>query len=292
MIAIEKINPIIIFVFFFLSFFITFLSFNPIILGIVFISSWILYLILQGYKSGFNNLLLDLCIVVLSAVINPLFSHEGETKLYYFAGNVVTAESMIYGVFAGLMVCTALLISSNFTHLIKSDGLIYVFGKFVPSLGMLLDLTFSMVPKMKRQKDKVDDSLYALGLYKDANIFKKLKLKIKVFSTTLTWAIENSVTTADSMQARGYGMMHRSSYNLHKFDVYNVILIILTMVLGIVPIVFMFLGSAEFEYYPRILFTFENNDLIVYIFTFIMMNLLSLIYIGDEIRWELLKQKI
>ena len=45
------------------------------------------------------------------------------------------------------------------------------------------------------------------------NFIRKVKIQVKNFSITATWALENSVDTADSMVSRGYGVKRRTNFN-------------------------------------------------------------------------------
>ena len=64
----------------------------------------------EGKKSVLFLLKFCLPMVLLTAFINPAFSHEGVTILYYFSsGNPLTLESILYGVGAGVMLVTVLL---------------------------------------------------------------------------------------------------------------------------------------------------------------------------------------
>ncbi len=250
-------------------------------------SALLLYWLICGLKSTSKMFALTLVVMLLSTLLNPIFSHNGATKLFYFNNYPVTMEAFVYGLFAGMMVCAGLLWGANWTKILRSDGVLYLFGKVAPKFATLINLTLGMIPKMRKQFKKVDENMFALGLYDKKKLFNLIKVKMKVFSITLTWAIENSVSTADNMQAKGYGLTGRKNFNLHKFDIYDVILLVLTLCFGILACVMLILNNATFYYYPTITFNFTGVDLAVYIPTVVFMNLPIICGIGENLKWRL-----
>ena len=78
----------------------------------------------EGRKAVLFSLKICLPMVLLTAFINPAFSHEGVTRLLYFpTGNPLTLESILYGLSAGVMIATVMLWFVNFNRIITSAGL-------------------------------------------------------------------------------------------------------------------------------------------------------------------------
>ena len=68
--------------------------------------------------------------ILLTALINPIFNHEGVTILGYLpSGNPVTQESVIYGICAALMIVSVICHFSCYNEVMTSDKFIYIFGK-------------------------------------------------------------------------------------------------------------------------------------------------------------------
>ena len=80
--------------------------------------------------------------MLLTAFLNPAFSHEGVTILLYFpTGNPLTLESILYGLSAGTMLATVMLWFLNFNRVITSDKFIYLFGRIIPTMSLVLSMT-------------------------------------------------------------------------------------------------------------------------------------------------------
>ena len=92
-------------------------------------------IILNGIETlKFIAMLLPL--MLISALINPAFNHEGVTVIAYLpSGNPLTLESVLYGIVAASMVATVICWFSCFNKIMTSDKFIYLFGRIIPSLS-------------------------------------------------------------------------------------------------------------------------------------------------------------
>lgn len=174
----------------------------------------------QGKKSvGF---LLKFCLplVLLTAFINPAFNHEGTTILLYFSnGNPLTLESILYGFSSGCMIITLLLWFSAFSAVMTSDKFIYLFGKVIPALSLVLSMTLRFVPKFKTQMKNVADAQRCIGRdISGGSLISRTKTAITIVSIMITWSLENAIETADSMKSRGYGLKGRTAFSIYRFE--------------------------------------------------------------------------
>lgn len=174
----------------------------------------------QGKKS--ISFLLKFCLplVLLTAFINPAFNHEGTTILLYFSnGNPLTLESIFYGFSSGCMIVTLLLWFSAFSEVMTSDKFIYLFGKVIPALSLVLSMTLRFVPKFKTQMKNVADAQRCIGRdVSSGSIMSRTKTAITIVSIMITWSLENAIETADSMKSRGYGLKGRTAFSIYSFE--------------------------------------------------------------------------
>ncbi len=83
-------------------------------------------------------------------VILPLFNHRGATPLFYIQGQAVTKESVLMGAVVTLMLVSVLLWMRLGLYLLDSEKLLYLSGRIVPALGLMLSQIFRMIPLMKK----------------------------------------------------------------------------------------------------------------------------------------------
>jgi energy-coupling factor transport system permease protein len=205
-----------------------------------------------------------------------------------FTGNPVTLESVIYGMAAAGIICAVLLWFSSFNVIMTEDKLLAVVGTIMPHVAMLLAMVFRFVPKLVRQGKSVADANKALGM-KTKGLKNKIKTQMDIFSITATWALENSVDTADSMKARGYGAGKRTSYNNYKIEMRDVAVILWIVILSATVCIGIGKGAATTYYYPVI--QIKNNILVYISYTALCITPI-LIDIREAVRWHRLRLKI
>ena len=78
--------------------------------------------------------------------MNPAFSHQGITVITYLpTGNVLTLESVLYGLAAACMLAETLLWFRIMCGILTTDKIVYLFGKGFPVLGLMLSMILSFL---------------------------------------------------------------------------------------------------------------------------------------------------
>ncbi|MBQ6020451.1 MAG: energy-coupling factor transporter transmembrane protein EcfT [Clostridia bacterium] len=188
---------------------------------------------------------------VLTAVLNPMFNHRGATILAYFpSGNPLTAESLIYGAFAGVLLAASLFWFASLTEIMTTDKFVYLFGRVLPSLGLLLSMALRFVPLFHRKFRDAMDVQRASGGGSEKTA-ARVRRAASAFSMVVTWALENAAQTADSMKGRGYGMRGRTSFSIYRFTPTDAALLCASVLPGAAALLGAVFGQLDFNYYPR-----------------------------------------
>ena len=194
---------------------------HPIILGISLVSAISYATLLKGWRRTIrNNLIFTLPVMVIAAAINPLFNHYGVTILGYLPnGNPFTLESCVYGLVMAFMLAAVITWFSCYTEVMTSDKFIYLFGKMIPALSLVLSMALRFVPHFARQAGVIADGQKCVGRsISGGSLISRVKHGITIFSILITWALENAIETADSMKCRGYGEKGRTAFAIFRFD--------------------------------------------------------------------------
>ena len=258
---------------------------HPICLCISFFSAY-LYSAMIRVNINFKYILL---LFVGMSILNPLFNHEGVTILSYFPnGNPLTFESITYGISASVMLISVICWFSSYNEIMTSDKFIYLFGRIIPSLALVLSMTLRFVPRFSEQIKKVSDAQKTIGKgITDGNIIKRVKNGFSIISAMITWSFENAIDTADSMKSRGYGAKNRTAFSIFSFDKRDKMLLFLIIFLSVYIIVGKIFSAMNFIYFPSI----KMGEMSFYsISVFIAYLLLCLMPIFIEV-WEVLKWK-
>ena len=227
---------------------------HPLAQGIALVCAIAYSVSATGKKSVLFLLRYCLPMVLLTAFINPAFNHEGTTTLLYFSnGNPLTLESILYGFAAGAMLVTLLLWFTSFNRVMTSDKFIYLFGKVIPALSLVLSMSLRFVPKFKTQMATVAEAQRSIGRdVSSGSLWSRTKTAIVIFSIMITWALENAIETADSMKSRGYGLKGRSAFSIYRFDERDKYTCIWFSFCGAFLMVGTMLMAFGFRYFPNI----------------------------------------
>ena len=175
---------------------------------------------LNGAKAIRFSLRFILPMILMVIVINPAFNHEGATILTYLpSGNPLTLESILYGIASAVMLASVITWFSCYTAVMTSDKFVYLFGRIIPALSLVLSMTLRFVPKFKSQLQVVSEAQRCVGRdISNGTILQRTKNAIAILSIMVTWSLENAIETADSMKSRGYGLPGRTAFSIYRFD--------------------------------------------------------------------------
>ncbi|WP_412610448.1 energy-coupling factor transporter transmembrane component T [Candidatus Pseudoruminococcus sp.] len=246
--AFSEHNSIAIFVHFMLTIIIAMFIQNPIILLLALFGS-ILYYAVTFRKISAKTLIFWILLFLLISLINPIFSHKGETVLLFINGKAITLEALFYGINNGIMILAVMIWFLVFSEIMTSDKVMYIFGKFSPRLALLVSMSLRYIPLYRQRASIINNAQKTMGLYKESNIVDNVKGGMRVTSSLITWSLETSVDTADSFAARGGELKHRNSFSIFKFRKNDVALIIISIVLFSAVISAQAMGILSVDYY-------------------------------------------
>lgn len=255
--------------------------------------SGVVTLLLCDRKVSKGSYILYAVIPVVCGVINPLFSHNGKTVLFFLNDNPMTLEAILYGASAGLMISAALMWFRSFSAVMDSDKLMYATGALSPKLALIVSMAMRYIPLLRRQTEKTKQAHKAMGMATEDSIPDRLKGGMKVFSGLTTWALENGVITADSMEARGYGTGRRTRYTLFSWSVKDVLFLLLTFVCVAAVAVAAGMDVIGFDWFPSVTVPNMNVFSLSAYALFACLCLLPIINEGKEwLKWKYLQSKI
>ena len=247
-------HPIINFLYYALVLLLSMCLMHPVYLLISLIGALTYDIYLKGRKAVRFAVMGLLPMAALAALVNPAFNHEGATILTYLpSGNPLTMESMFYGVAAAVMLASVVLWFSSYNEIMSSDKFVYLFGRMIPALSLVLSMALRFIPKFKSQMDVVAEAQSCIGRdTKTGSVIRRVSNAIKIFSIMVTWSLENAIETADSMRSRGYGLPGRTAFSIYRFDDRDKNVLAWLIFCGAYLISGWMAGGAYFRYYPTV----------------------------------------
>ena len=209
---------------------------------------------LNGRKAVRFQLLYMLPMMGMAAIVNPAFNHEGATILCYLpTGNPLTLESILYGFAAAMMLAAVITWFSCYNAVMTSDKFVYLFGRIIPALSLVLSMTLRFVPKFKAQFQVVSEAQRCVGRdISSGSVLQRVKNAITILSIMVTWSLENAIETADSMRSRGYGLPGRTAFSIYRFDDRDKAALIWLCFCGFYIFAGWMAGGFSWRYYPTV----------------------------------------
>ena len=160
----SNMHPFINFIFFALTIGFTMFIMNPVCLAVSFLCALVTALYLNGKKAVRLSLVFLLPMILLIVLINPVFNHEGMTILTYFPwDNPLTLESIVYGIASAFLLSSTVLWFSSFNAVITSDKVVFLFGRIMPSLSLVISMALRFVPRFSAQMKLVRNAQHTIG---------------------------------------------------------------------------------------------------------------------------------
>ena len=272
----ERMHPIVNFIYFAVVLGCSMVLMHPLCLMISFAAALCYTIRLFGFRSAKTGLFGMVGIMVVAAVMNPSFSHQGVTTLCYLpSGNALTLESILYGIAAAVMLGATLLWFRCVSEILTADKIVYLLGRPFPILAMVLAMVLGFLPKMQRKLREIQTAQEVRGgsdcrdiqegnarsvepnigektiiQKKGQALIQKTQHGIESISLLITWALQDGVDMADSMRSRGYGLPGRTAYTTFRFTAWDRMVLVGIILALLYLVVGAYAGGLYWEYYP------------------------------------------
>ncbi len=232
---------------------VTMFSNHPAFLGLSFLTALLYSILLSGWRSLRTSLLLLLPAVLLMTLFNLLTVHNGVTVLFYLNGNRVTREALLYGLSAGFLLGAVMIWFRCFSVIVTGEKLIYLFGRPAPMLALTLSMILRYIPLLMDRFREIDAAQRCMGRsIRRGGLIRRARQLGKELSILLSWSLEASIESADSMEARGYGLRRRTSFHLYRFTRSDALLLAGLLIPAAPALLAVCLGRTSIWYYPAI----------------------------------------
>lgn len=287
---------------------------HPVCLFVSFFASVCLDIRLKGKKAVKEIFTFILPMLIFVTLINGIFNHYGMTVLYEISnGNNITLEAYIYGFVLGLTVVTTMLWFFCFNEIVTADKIMFVLGKGIPKLALVVTMALRFVPFYRRKYTEISQAQKGfMQSDDDKKILNRIRNAVKSVSILVTWALENAIQTSDSMRARSYGENKRSFYSRFRFTKSDGIVMTTMIIADIVVAVCKFKNGLYASYNPYILINSRKDfgityiikeintvinpltafEIITVVFYILLCFLPLIIDLKEELNWRRLKSKI
>ena len=295
----SRCHPLLNFFYFGVVLLFTMFNQHPVFLGISYAGAVFYAALLNGWRRTLRqSLLLTLPGLLVVALLNPMFNHYGVTMLYYVesSGNWITLEALVYGVVLGAVMFVVIQWFSCYNQVMTTDKFVYLFGRIIPALSLVLSMALRFVPRFLNQLGVIRNGQKAMGRdVSEGRLLDRIKYGLQMLSILVTWSLENAIETSDSMKCRGYGEKGRTAFSLYRFDKRD-ILCLLFMGASFALTLFGFSKGYTFcQYNPKIIvkgIPLTAGSLLVYL-AFLLFSVLPVVLeLWDRYQWKQRRKQV
>lgn len=283
----ETFNPLVIFIYFAMVIGTGVSMSSPFIMAVFTGCGWIYAIYLKGARAIKSNLLMTVPVVLFITLFNTLFTHQGNTILFYINNNPITKEAITFGIFSGFMFANVLIWFSCFNRIVNGEMIMYLFSRISSFFGLLISMILRYIPLLKKRYTDISAGQRCMYQGQEQKGFVRLKTGLKKVSILTSWSLESSIESADSMAARGYGLKGRTSFVLYKISLRDILIIGLVIFCGAVSIYFAIIGKNEMIFYPVVKMPELTLKGVLNGAWFLVLTLMPVITdVAGEIKWR------
>lgn len=195
-------------------------------------------------------------LILVMTLMNALTSHQGNTELLFINNRAITLEAVRYGAVTGLMMAAAVVWFGAFSRSLTGEKIMIMLRK-MPKTALLMSMVTRLIPRYIKRFRKVEEAVKING---KAAQMQNTAGMLKISSAVFTWALENSMDTADVMIMRGCDrhMYTRMGTGFKQRDVILMVIIILSQIMWLLPHGYRIFAQLVYLGIPEIYMIKEN----------------------------------
>ncbi|MBQ9227525.1 MAG: hypothetical protein IJ168_01735 [Eubacterium sp.] len=229
-----KLHPLVLLLFFLLCLVLPLSFSNPIIAAAALLGA-LLYSLSVKTRGFYKTLLNTMLAIFFVSIFNMLFAHYGEDVLFTVKDVSFTKEALFYGFHQGMLIASSLLWFTALGRCLDSERLLYLF-RFAPKSALLITMVLGFIPRFLQKLTDIREAQLALnGGVREKGLAARWRAALHCFSALVTYSLESSLTTADSMTARQYrqGAVRGDRFRMTAEDV-TVLIVLLALSLFVI----------------------------------------------------------
>lgn len=293
--AFSSYNPILNFTFFICAIVLGMFFVHPVFLLCSCLMSFSYYLTIHK-KKGLKFIFGLLPVFIALSAINPFFNTYGQTVIFtYFSGRPYTLEALYYGMALASMFISILCWFACYNSVMTSDKFLYIFGKFIPSISLILTMVLRLVPRFEQKIVQIANARKCVGKSAENGTNRqKAESGLALLSIVTSWALEGSIITADSMRSRGYGSGKRTNFAIYRFDIRDKIMIIVMTSLVFIVAICGAMGGVKATYTPDMYISPMSNiySLVGAIAYILFLSIPTFLNLKEALIWHFLRSRI
>jgi energy-coupling factor transport system permease protein len=270
----HKVHPLSLIMYVFTISVFAFVFSHPFYLFGLFISVTLVVLAADIFEQWLIYLKLSLVLIMMILLINSLFVQVGSTVLFWGPyipgiGKIrITLEAICYGLNMGLRFLIVISAFCLLTYVLHPDRGLKLIGSLGNKSVLALTITTRLFPLLVSDLQRIYDVHRCRGLtLQGKNKFAQVKGFFPIFNALILSSLERSFELAEALQARGYGVGKRTSYNQEIFRPRDYIIIVSLILSIIIGLLLAWQGYTSFTFYPRLQVTEIKEGIYAFLYS-------------------------
>ena len=142
--------------------------------------------------------------ILIIALVNPLFSASGSTEVFRIGMRAVYLESMVYGLCMGGLFVASVLWFEAAASMLEYDKVLALLGNAAPVIALMISMCMRLIPQFLRRGRTVLAVQDAIDVPGRAPA-DPVRSRLRASSVLMGWGMEDSLERADAMRSRGWG---------------------------------------------------------------------------------------
>ena len=194
----------------------------------------------------------QLPVILIIALVNPLFSASGSTELFRIGMRAVHLESLVYGLCMGGLFVASVLWFEAAASMLEYDKVLALLGNAAPVIALMISMCMRLIPQFLRRGRTVlavQDAIDMPGR-KPAD---PVRSRLRASSVLMGWGMEDSLERADAMRSRGWGAVpRRTTYARYRMGRSDVVALVGLALFGAVAVAVAWTATTQSSFYPQL----------------------------------------
>lgn len=229
----------------------TMFSMQPVLIALSLAGGLAYGLATRGAARTLGALRWQLSVILIIALVNPLFSASGSTELFRIGMRAVYLESMVYGLcMGGLFVASVLWFEA--ASMLEYDKVLALLGNAAPVIALMISMCMRLIPQFLRRGRTVLAVQDAIDVPGRAPT-DPVRSRLRASSVLMGWGMEDSLERADAMRSRGWGAAsRRTTYARYRLGRSDVAALVGLALFGAAAVAVAWTATTQYSFYPQL----------------------------------------
>ena len=194
----------------------------------------------------------QLPVILIIAVLNPLFSASGSTELFRIGMRAVYLESMMYGLCMGGLFVASVLWFEAAASMLGYDKVLALLGNAAPVIALMISMCMRLIPQFLRRGRTVLAVQDAIDVPGRAPT-DPVRSRLRASTVLMGWGMEDSLERADAMRSRGWGAAtRRTTYARYRLACGDAAALVGLAAFGAAAVAVAWTATAQYSFYPQL----------------------------------------